>query len=104
MRVSGEGLEPSAIVLAPLVKKAGTEKLFRRKISLFSVRIMEFFGCMSQIYPFATLVALFKWEEQTVVTVCFLAEAPPFATLEIIVTPPRETPFCRCGLSTLAFE
>ena len=32
---------------------------------------MEFFGCMSQIYTFATFVALFKWEEQTVVTVCF---------------------------------
>ncbi|CAH3124084.1 unnamed protein product, partial [Porites lobata] len=29
---------------------------------------------------------------------------PPFVTLAIIVTPPRRRPFCRCGLSTLAFE
>lgn len=71
MRVSEEGLKPSAIVLAPLVKMAGTEKLFDENFPFFFVRIMEFFGCMSQMYHFATFVALFKWEKQTVVTVCF---------------------------------
>ncbi|CAH3162422.1 unnamed protein product [Porites evermanni] len=35
---------------------------------------------------------------------CGSKEAPPFVTLAIIAAPPRERPFCSCGLSTLAFE